>query len=72
MWRFIYPPMHDLIATCTKCLKSENAFNKPKFSTLAVIKKHSHMKGYLLLSLLDLAFAVEDPTVALLPELEAS
>lgn len=60
------------IATCTKCLKSENAFNKPKFSTLAVIKKHSHMKGYLVFSLFDLAFVVEDSIVALLPELEAS
>lgn len=49
-----------LLYTCTRCLKSENPFISPRFRTLAVIKKHSQINGYL----------AEPPK--LLPELLAS
>lgn len=61
--------------TWTRFLKSENAFSNPKLSTLAVMKKHSQMNGYLAFWLqLDIGLVLwrRETSFALLPELVAS
>lgn len=57
--------------TWTKCLKSENAFKRPKLSTLAVIKKHSQINEYFVFSA-RAEFSFDSSPKLLLPELLAS